>query len=339
MAPHLPSPSHRWARLIAGALALPLAGSLQPTQAATLLSFLSSPYSWVGRGETVSAGPDNGFDISVLGDQFTPITQITQITSTLNFNITEPWTLYGWRSWDLRLAAPEGASLAVGSYSNATRSSFKDATAPGLDFSGNHRGNNRLTGSFNILESNVADDGTFSFAVDFLQYDEESTNAWIKGAIRYNSEVPINLTPEPIVVDPPIDLGYNPDPDPYPYLPIIDPIIENPGIGEPWPDGSSIDQPISILPYPIYDQDLPVHWYCCSSTLTMVNPNLITFSGPSMSSDPVPTPGPLPIAGALAGWHSARRLRRRCRESSQSFAKPGLSLLLTTPSGVVNIPE
>jgi hypothetical protein len=323
-------------------LALPLAGSLQPAQAATLLSFLSSPYSWVGRGETVSAGPDNGFDISVLGDQLTPITQITQITSTLNFTITEPWTLYGWRSWHLRLTAPEGASLAVGSYANATLSSFMDTTAPGLDFSGNGRGNNRLTGSFNILESNVAEDGTFSFAVDFLQYDflqydEESTNAWIKGAIRYNSEVPINLTPEPIVVDSPIDLGYNPDP--YPYLPIIDPIIENPGIGEPWPDGSSIDQPISILPYPIDDQDLPVHWYCCSSTLTMVNPDLITFSGPSMSSDPVPTPGPLPIAGALAGWHSARRLRRRCRESSQSVAKPGLSLLLTTPSGVVNIPE
>jgi len=322
MAPHLPSPSHRWARLIAGALALPLAGSLQPAQAATLLSFLSSPYSWVGRGETVSAGPDNGFDISVLGDQFTPITQITQITSTLNFTITEPWTLYGWRSWDLRLAAPEGASLTVGSYSNATRSSFKDATAPGLDFSGNHRGNNRLTGSFNILESNVADDGTFSFAVDFLQYDEESTNAWIKGAIRYNSEVPINLTPEPIVVDPPIDLGYNPDP--YPYPPIIDPIIEDPGIVEPWPDGSMIDPPISILPYPIDDQDLPIYWYFGSSGSTMVfDSTPITFA--TMNSNSVSTPGPLPLAGVLAGWQSARRLRRRYRESSQSVVTLGVS--------------
>jgi hypothetical protein len=298
MAPHLPSPSHRWARLIAGALALPLAGSLQPAQAATLLSFLSSPYSWVGRGETVSAGPNNGFDISVLGDQFTPITQITQITSTLNFTITEPWTLYGWRSWDLRLAAPEGASLAVGSYSNATRSSFKDATAPGLDFSGNHRGNNRLTGSFNILESNVADDGTFSFAVDFLQYDEESTNAWIKGAIRYNSEVPVNLTPEPIVVDP--------------------------RILEPWPGESIIDPPISILPYPIDDQDLPVYWYFGSSGSSFLfNSTPITIN--PTNSYPVPTPGPLPIVGVLAGWQSARRLRRRCRESSQSVATPGVS--------------
>jgi hypothetical protein len=201
-----------------------------------LLSFLSSPYSYVGGGETVSAGPDNGFEIGVQGDPFTM----------LDFRVIEPWTPDGSRWWYLRLAAPESANLSVGSYANATRWPFQETTAPGLDFSGNGRGNNRLTGSFNILESNVADDGTFSFAVDFLQYDEESTNAWIKGAIRYNSEVPINLTPEPIVVDPPIDLGYNPDP--YPYQPIIDPIIEDPEIGEPWPDGSTTDPPISILP-------------------------------------------------------------------------------------------
>ena len=314
MVHRVPSLSHRWARLIACALALPLAGSLQPAQAATLLSFLSSPYSWVGGGETVSAGPANGFEIGVQGDPFTM----------LDFRVIEPWTPDGWRWWYLRLAAPEGANLSVGSYANATRWPFQETTAPGLDFSGNGRGNNRLTGSFDILESNVADDGTFSFAVDFLQYDEESTNAWIKGAIRYNSEVPINLTPEPIVVDPPIDMGYNPDP--YPYQPIIDPIIENPGIGEPWPDGSSIDPPTSILPYPNDDQDFPVNWYFGSSGSSMVDVAPlppITFE--TMGSDPISAPGPLPIAGALAGWHSARRLRRRCRESSQRVAKPGLS--------------
>lgn len=309
MVHRVPSLSHRWARLIACALALPLAGYLQPAQAATLLSFLSSPYSYVGGGETVSAGPDKGFDINVQGDPFTM----------LDFRVIEPWSPDGWRWWYLRLAAPQGANLSVGTYANATRWPFQETTAPGLDFSGNGRGNNRLTGSFNILESNVADDGTFSFAVDFLQYDEESTNAWIKGAIRYNSEVPINLTPEPIVVDPPIDLGYNPDP--YPYLPIIDPTIEEPGIGETWPDLSSIDPPISTLPDPNHDQDFPVYWYFGSSGSSMVvNQTPITFE--TMGSDPVPTPGPFPIAGALAGWHSARRLRRRCRECSQKVAKP-----------------
>jgi len=260
MVHRVPSLSHRWARLIACALALPLAGSLQPAQSATLLSFLSSPYSWVGRGETVSAGPDSGFgfEIGVQGEPFTM----------LSFSIAETWTPEGLsRNWDLRLASPEGASLAVGSYANATRSPIQDTTAPGLDFSGNGRSNNRLTGSFNILESNIAEDGTLSFAVDFLQYDEEITNWWIKGAIRYNSEVPVNLTPEPIFVDPPIDLGYNPDL--YQYLPIIDPIIEYPVIAEPWPDGSSIDPPISILPYLNDDQDFPVYWYFGSSGSSM----------------------------------------------------------------------
>jgi hypothetical protein len=312
MVHRVPSLSHRWARLIAWALALPLAGSLQPAQSATLLSFLSSPYSWVGRGETVSAGPDSGFgfEIGVQGEPFTM----------LSFSIAETWTPEGLsRNWDLRLASPEGASLAVGSYANATRSPIQDTTAPGLDFSGNGRSNNRLTGSFNILESNIAEDGTLSFAVDFLQYDEEITNWWIKGAIRYNSEVPVNLTPEPIFVDPPIDLGYNPDL--YQYLPIIDPIIEYPVIAEPWPDGSSIDPPISILPYLNDDQDFPVYWYFGSSGSSMdVNQTPITFE--TMGSDPISAPGPLPIAGALAGWHSARRLRRRCRESSQRVAKP-----------------
>jgi len=307
------SPSQRWARLMAWALALPLAGSLQPAQAATSLSFLSSPYSYVGGGETVSAGPDNGFDIGVHGDPFTM----------LSFSIAEPWTPEGLsRYWNLELAAPKDASLSVGSYANATRWPFQETTAPGLTFSGNYRGNNRLTGSFNILESNVADDGTFSFAVDFLQYDEESTNAWIKGAIRYNSEVPVNLTPEPIVVDPPIDLGYNPDP--YPYPPINDPIIEDPGIVEPWPDGSMIDPPISILPYPIDDQDLPIYWYFGSSGSTMVfDSTPITFA--TMNSNSVSTPGPLPLASVLAGWQSARRLRRRYRESSQSVVTLGVS--------------
>jgi hypothetical protein len=312
MVHRVPSLSHRWARLIACALALPLAGSLQPAQSATLLSFLSSPYSWVGRGETVSAGPDSGFgfEIGVQGEPFTM----------LSFSIAETWTPEGLsRNWDLRLASPEGASLAVGSYANATRSPIQDTTAPGLDFSGNGRSNNRLTGSFNILESNIAEDGTLSFAVDFLQYDEEITNWWIKGAIRYNSEVPVNLTPEPIFVDPPIDLGYNPDL--YQYLPIIDPIIEYPVIAEPWPDGSSIDPPISILLYLNDDQDFPVYWYFGSSGSSMdVNQTPITFE--TMGSDPISAPGPLPIAGALAGWHSARRLRRRCRESSQRVAKP-----------------
>jgi hypothetical protein len=35
---------------------------------------------------------------------------------------------------------------------------------------------------------------------------------------------------------------------------------------------------------------------------------------PASTPDLLPVPGPLPVAGALAGWHSARRLRRRCKK-------------------------
>lgn len=34
---------------------------------------------------------------------------------------------------------------------------------------------------------------------------------------------------------------------------------------------------------------------------------------PTSTPDLLPVPGPLPLASALAGWHSARRLRRRCK--------------------------
>ena len=285
------SHSHRWTHLLAWALALPVAFPLQPAQAASVLSFISSPYSLVGLGETVNAGPDNGFDFGVLGDP----------SSGLLFSIAKPWTSDpSFRYWNLDLAPAQGASLAVGSFAEATRSAFKDATDAGLEFSGNHRGNNRLTGSFNILESSFDVDRVLSFAVDFLQYDDESANRWIKGALRYNSDVPVSLIPEPIVIDPPVDLADNPD---HPLPP-----------------------PLVYVPSPSEYEVPPYSWPICAC-LEMVSPPPYATFELYQAPTPVdlylaPTPGPMPIAAALAGWHSARRLRRRCRERSQQGAMP-----------------
>ncbi|MEB3301056.1 MAG: hypothetical protein VKN56_03705 [Cyanobacteriota bacterium] len=44
---------------------------------------------------------------------------------------------------------------------------------------------------------------------------------------------------------------------------------------------------------------------------TMLEPRSITA-----------TPGPLPVAAALAGWSCARRLRRRCKTSNRQGADP-----------------
>lgn len=278
---------HRRIRWIGWALALPLLVPLQPAKATTSLSFLSSPYSYIGLGETLNARLDDGFEISVSGDP----------SITLGFTIARPWVPDGVnRYWNLYVAAPQGETLAVGSYANATRWPFQLATAPGLDFSGNHRGNNRLTGSFDILELSYSVEGISSAAIDFLQYDEEGLNGWIKGALRYNSTISVALTPEPIIVDPPLDPGTDPS----------DELLPSPG-EQTWPDTSNSGS---------FSSGSSSSGGFSSEFVTPVFTELTPFHG-----TPVPTPGPLPIAGAVAGWHSARRLRRRSQARSQRPAR------------------
>lgn len=56
------------------------------------------------------------------------------------------------------MAVPEGQELAVGAYENATRYPFQDPDVPGLDFSGDGRGCNQLTGRFTVLEADFTPD-------------------------------------------------------------------------------------------------------------------------------------------------------------------------------------
>jgi uncharacterized membrane protein YgcG len=288
---------HRRIRWIGWTLALHLLVSLQPAKATTSLSFLSSPYSYIGLGETLNASLDDGFEISVSGDP----------SITLGFTIARPWMPDGVnRYWNLYVAAPQGETLAVGSYANATRWPFQLATAPGLDFSGNHRGNNRLTGSFDILELSYSVEGISSVAIDFLQYDEEGLNGWIKGALRYNSAISVALTPEPIIVDPPLDPGTDPS----------DELLPSPG-EQTWPDTSNSGSFSSGSSSSGSSSSGSFSSGGFSSELVIpVFTELTPFHG-----TPVPTPGPLPIAGAVAGWHSARRLRRRSQARRQHPAR------------------
>ncbi|MFO0018220.1 MAG: hypothetical protein ACK52U_16935 [Synechococcaceae cyanobacterium] len=290
----LPMSPH-WSRMIAWALALPLAAPLQPAHAASALSFISSPYSWIGLGETVNAGPDEGFSLSVQGEP----------SAGLVFTIANPWTPDdSFRYWNLHLAPPQGASLAVGSYSNATRWPFQEETVPGLEFSGNYRANNWLTGSFDILELEYDADGTLSFAADFLQYDEEDINRWTKGALRYNSELPVSLTPEPIIADLPVDLGY-----------IIDPPFDLPSF-------EVVIDPLTYETFPFDRDEWPYYYRAFSSGSSMEIVPILSYNT-EINHFFNPVPGPLPIVGVLAGWRSSRRLRRRCREGSQRGSLAG----------------
>lgn len=94
--------------------------------------------------------------------------------------------------WTLQLAAPAGDSLAVGVYLDATRYPFQSPTRPGIDFSGDGRGCNQISGMFEILELVISEEGEVeNFAVDFEQSCEQ-TMPILKGQARINSQILIN---------------------------------------------------------------------------------------------------------------------------------------------------
>ncbi|KPK38103.1 MAG: hypothetical protein AMJ78_10510 [Omnitrophica WOR_2 bacterium SM23_29] len=157
----------------------------------TLLYYTSSPSSWVGHGETVTVSPSDGFDFFVSRNFDQGVSfRIDNLATN-----PDPWS-HKW--WLIDFAAPFDAPLQVGHHGNATRFPFQDPSVPGLAFCGNGRGDNTLTGYFDVFEA-VYDTNSevTSFAADFVQYDEGIEDWWNRGSVRYNSEIPI---PEPSTI-------------------------------------------------------------------------------------------------------------------------------------------
>src|SRR5204863_8148300 len=79
-------------------------------------------------------------------------------------------------------------------YGNAYRWPFNGGS-PGMWFTAPGRGDNQISGWFNVTQADYNLDGTVqAFAVDFQQFDEASTVNWTRGSVRYNSSIPF---PEP----------------------------------------------------------------------------------------------------------------------------------------------
>ena len=89
----------------------------------------------------------------------------------------------------LEFAAPHSQKLMPGTYSNAARFAFHDADQPGLDVSGCGRGNNRLQGTFKVLEIAYGESGPTRLAIDFLQDGEGNRTPPLKGSVRFHSSV------------------------------------------------------------------------------------------------------------------------------------------------------
>jgi len=112
--------------------------------------------------------------------------------------------------WSFDFAAPsynastntnDGNRLDIGFYDNATRFPFNSPTRPGMNFSGNGRGNNTLGAWFDVLEIEYDLVGeVISLAVDFRQFDEseDMLGASTYGSLRINSSIALNYTGGPL---------------------------------------------------------------------------------------------------------------------------------------------
>lgn len=145
------------------------------SQTDTYIHIDSGSGEFIGQGEEFTLTPLNGaFSVDV--------------PNTENDAVTFNWTGDTW--WDLRLQAPSAAALSTGNYEDAMRYGFADDSRPGLDFSGDGRGCNTLTGRFVVYEAAFTGPGAVDrFAADFLQACEGSTSG-LFGRVRYNSTVP-----------------------------------------------------------------------------------------------------------------------------------------------------
>jgi len=146
-----------------------------------LFTFTSSPQSWVGHGLSQTFTPERGSTITASRyfDQ-------GAFANAIRFNMSD--SVYG--SYDLEMVGVDGEFPTVGTYPGATRWPFNGGE-PGLNFSGNGRGNNTLTGHFTVKESVLdASGNVLAFAADFTQYDEGNLNWWNTGSIYYHSSIP-----------------------------------------------------------------------------------------------------------------------------------------------------
>ncbi|MEI8368527.1 MAG: Ig-like domain-containing protein [Planctomycetia bacterium] len=82
------------------------------------------------------------------------------------------------RLWYLRFAAPSGSPLGPGVFADATRWPFQLPTVPGMDISGDGRGSNTLTGSFQVFPIEGGSNGQPSpFHATFVQHSEGAVPA------------------------------------------------------------------------------------------------------------------------------------------------------------------
>jgi hypothetical protein len=88
-------------------------------------------------------------------------------------------------NWSLVFGAGQGRNLGVGEYRDAKRQPFS-GESPGIEFSGNGRGCNMISGEFRVWELETRGNAVVRVAVDFVQRCEGKMPPLV-GMLRYNS--------------------------------------------------------------------------------------------------------------------------------------------------------
>lgn len=139
------------------------------------LTMTSDEGDYIGQGQTYS------YDTSA-GDTF----GVTTTAGTVEGSIQSANGAF----WHMRFAAPQGETLATGTYDGATRYPFQAPSDPGMDVFGDGRGCNTLTGSFTVTQVTFGSGGAVeSFDADFEQHCEGAEPA-LRGHVHLVSQPP-----------------------------------------------------------------------------------------------------------------------------------------------------
>ena len=129
--------NHNLRRTLIGLIIFALLCFAVSSQASLILSFDSSPDSWVGKGQSFTVTPEDGYIFTVNEKVSRDNSQHIRIVS-LNSPFGPDWNARSgdiYHYWTLDLAAPNGEMLDVGLFEEAARWPFQDDALAGLTFS------------------------------------------------------------------------------------------------------------------------------------------------------------------------------------------------------------
>ncbi len=165
-----------------------------------VFSYTGSPQSYISLGQSQIVSTGTGYSLMSIGSFY----ENHSVNQEISFWFRKPATATtASSSWTVTFAVPTGSSFQVGTTYTATRFPFQDSSHSGLDFSGDGRGNNTLSGWFKVYDFVTGSDGkVVSAAFDFYQLDSNNAEWWNFGSIRYNSAIEIttysaSAIPEP----------------------------------------------------------------------------------------------------------------------------------------------